>query len=91
MARVTVEDAVDKVGNRFDLVLIASRRARQIATGGKDPLVELENDKPTVLALREIEAGLITTEIMNDYDRQTQVQQDTAELDAVAAIVGNQE
>jgi len=91
MARVTVEGAVDKVGNRFDLVLIASRRARQIATGGKDPLVEVENDKPTVLALREIEAGLITTEIMNDYDRQSQVQRDTAELDAVAAIVGGQE
>jgi len=58
MARVTVEDAVNKVGNRFDLVLIASRRARQIATGGKEPLVDIENDKPTVLALREIEAGL---------------------------------
>jgi DNA-directed RNA polymerase subunit omega len=91
MARVTVEDAVEKVGNRFDLVLVASRRARQIATGGKDPLVELENDKPTVLALREIEAGLITTEIMDGYDRQTQVQRDSAELDAVAAIVGGQE
>jgi DNA-directed RNA polymerase subunit omega len=91
MARVTVEDAVEKVGNRFDLVLVASRRARQIATGGKDPLVELENDKPTVLALREIEEGLITTEIMDGYDRQTQVQRDSAELDAVAAIVGGQE
>ena len=91
MARVTVEDAVDKVGNRFDLVLVASRRARQIATGGKDPLVEEENDKPTVIALREIEEGLITTDIMNSYDRQQQIQQDTAELDAVAAIVGGQE
>lgn len=90
MARVTVEDAVEKVGNRFDLVLVASRRARQIATGGKDPLVDVENDKPTVLALREIEAGLITTQVMDSSDRQTQIQQDTAELDAVAAIVGNQ-
>ncbi|TRX55104.1 DNA-directed RNA polymerase subunit omega [Thalassomonas sp. M1454] len=90
MARVTVEDAVEKVGNRFDLVLIASRRARQIATGGKEPLVPLENDKPTVLALREIEADLITTEIMDNADRQHQVQQDSAELAAVAAIVGNQ-
>ncbi|TKB46296.1 DNA-directed RNA polymerase subunit omega [Thalassotalea mangrovi] len=90
MARVTVEDAVDKVGNRFDLVLIASRRARQIATGGKDALVEIENDKPTVLALREIEADLINTEIMDNADRQEQVQQDSAELAAVAAIVGNQ-
>lgn len=90
MARVTVEDAVEKVGNRFDLVLVASRRARQIATGGKDPLVDIENDKPTVLALREIEAGLITTAVMDSSDRQTQIQQDTAELDAVAAIVGGQ-
>ena len=88
MARVTVEDAVAKVGNRFDLVLVASRRARQIATGGKDPLVDVENDKPTVIALREIEAGLITTEVMNTSDRYEQVKQDTAELDAVAAIVG---
>ncbi len=90
MARVTVEDAVDKVGNRFDLVLIAARRARQIATGGKDPLVELENDKPTVLALREIEQDLISTDIMDNADRQEQVQQESAELAAVAAIVGNQ-
>ena len=90
MARVTVEDAVEKIGNRFDLVLVASRRARQIATGGKDPLVELENDKPTVLALREIEAELITTEIMNDTERHEQVQQESAELAAVAAIVGGQ-
>jgi DNA-directed RNA polymerase subunit omega len=88
MARVTVEDAVEKVGNRFNLVLIASRRARQIATGGKEPLVEPENDKPTVIALREIEAGLITTEVMNTSDRHEQVQQDSAELAAVAAIVG---
>jgi DNA-directed RNA polymerase subunit omega len=88
MARVTVEDAVDKVGNRFDLVLIASRRARQIATGGKDPLVEVENDKPTVIALREIEAGLITTDVMDSSDRHEQVQQESAELAAVAAIVG---
>ena len=47
MARVTVEDAVEKVGNRFDLVLIASRRARQIATGGKDPLVCLLYTSPS--------------------------------------------
>ena len=90
MARVTVEDAVDKIGNRFDLVLVASRRARQIATGGKDPLVELENDKPTVLALREIEAGLITSAVMDVSDRHEAVQQESAELAAVAAIVGGQ-
>jgi len=91
MARVTVEDAVEKIGNRFDLVLVASRRARQIATGGKEPLVEIENDKPTVLALREIEADLISTEVMDNSERQEQIEQDTAELDAVAAIVGGQQ
>ncbi|MDO6425399.1 DNA-directed RNA polymerase subunit omega [Thalassotalea sp. 1_MG-2023] len=90
MARVTVEDAVEQVGNRFDLVLIATRRARQIATGGKEPLVEIENDKPTVLALREIEQGLITTDVMDQHDRHEAVQQESVELAAVAAIVGGQ-
>ncbi|QOL26253.1 DNA-directed RNA polymerase subunit omega [Thalassotalea sp. LPB0316] len=88
MARVTVEDAVEQVGNRFDLILMASRRARQIATGGKEPLVELENDKPTVLALREIEEGLINNELMDEAERHQQVEEESAELAAVAAIVG---
>ena len=65
MARVTVEDAVDKIGNRFDLVLVAARRARQIATEGKDPMVDVQNDKPTVTALREIEEGLVTAATLN--------------------------
>jgi DNA-directed RNA polymerase subunit omega len=60
MARVTVEDAVEAIGNRFDLIMVASKRARQLATGGKDPMVEWDNDKPTVVALREIEAGFVT-------------------------------
>ncbi len=68
MARVTVEDAVEKVGNRFDLVLLAARRARQISNGSK-PLVEEENDKPTVMALREIEEGLISEEFLDKQDR----------------------
>ena len=53
MARITVEDCLDKVDNRFNLVLAASRRARQLAMGAQ-PLVAWENDKPTVIALREI-------------------------------------
>jgi DNA-directed RNA polymerase subunit omega len=69
MARVTVEDAVKQVGNRFDLVLIAARRARQISVNGCDPLVELENDKPTVIAIREIEEGLISEEFMDKQDQ----------------------
>ena len=68
MARVTVGDAVAKVGNRFDLVLLAARRARQIASGS-NPLVEEEKDKPTVIALREIEEGLITKEFLDKQDR----------------------
>jgi DNA-directed RNA polymerase subunit omega len=64
MARVTVEDCLENVDNRFELVMIASKRARQIATGGKDPLVEEESDKPTVIALREIAEGLVTASIL---------------------------
>ncbi len=62
MARITVEDCLDKVQNRFELVMVASKRARAIATGGKDPLVPEEGDKPTVLALRELAAGKIDRE-----------------------------
>ncbi|MBK4784938.1 MAG: DNA-directed RNA polymerase subunit omega [Pantoea sp. Pent] len=86
MARVTVQDAVEKVGNRFDLVLVAARRARQMQVGGKDPLVPEENDKATVIALREIEEGLITNQILNVRDRQEQQEQEAAELQAVTAI-----
>ncbi|RKF22115.1 DNA-directed RNA polymerase subunit omega [Alginatibacterium sediminis] len=86
MARVTVEDAVEQVGNRFDLVLIASRRARQIAVEGKEPLVDEDNDKPTVIALREIEQGLITTEEMDAQDKVERQERDAAEFAAVAAI-----
>lgn len=64
MARITVEDCLDKVDNRFQLVMISSKRARQIQTGGKDPLVPIDNDKPTVIALREIAEGLIDASIL---------------------------
>ena len=67
MARVTVEDCLFAVDNRFDLVLIASRRARQIAMGAH-ALVDPENDKPTVVALREIAAGLMNLEILDEID-----------------------
>jgi len=68
MARVTVEDCLEKVANRFELVMVASKRARQMATGGKDPLVKDESDKPTVIALREIADGYITPEILSRED-----------------------
>jgi DNA-directed RNA polymerase subunit omega len=61
MARITVEDCLDNIDNRFELVLTATRRARQIGHGA-EPMVEEENDKPTVMALREIAEGLIDAE-----------------------------
>ncbi|MCE1782430.1 DNA-directed RNA polymerase subunit omega, partial [Enterobacter hormaechei] len=76
MARVTVQDAVEKIGNRFDLVLVAARRARQLQTGGKDPLVAEENDKVTVIALREVEEGLINGKILDVRERQEQQEQE---------------
>lgn len=92
MARVTVEEAVDKIGNRFDLILVASRRARQIATGGKSPMVEIDNDKPTVVALREIERGFITSEKLDaEALREQQVQeQQQVEFVSVANILSDQ-
>ena len=63
MARITVEDCLEHVDNRFDLVLLASRRARQLENG-VEPLVPWDNDKPTVVALREIAAGLISAEAL---------------------------
>ncbi len=67
MARITVEDCLDNVDNRFQLVLVATKRARQLALGST-PLVEAENDKPTVLALREIAAGLVTRDILDEAE-----------------------
>ena len=66
MARVTVEDCLEHVENRFELVMVASKRARQIAVRGEQPMVEWENDKPTVVALREIAAGLVTAKILEE-------------------------
>jgi DNA-directed RNA polymerase subunit omega len=60
MARITVEDCLANVRNRFDLVLLASKRARQLACGEAEPTVAWENDKETVVALREIAAGTFT-------------------------------
>jgi DNA-directed RNA polymerase subunit omega len=64
MARVTVEDCLENVENRFELVMLASKRARDIAIRGAQPLVEWDNDKPTVVALREIAAGLISRDLL---------------------------
>ncbi len=69
MARVTVEDCLENVDNRFELVLIASKRARQLSVGGKDPFVEWENDKPTVVALREIAEKYVDSSILKDMPK----------------------
>ena len=65
MARITVEDSLQVVPSRFDLIIMASKRARQLATTSRDPLVEWDNDKPTLVALREIEAGLLDKETLD--------------------------
>ncbi len=65
MARITVEDCVERIINRFELVLIATKRARQVARGAA-PLVEEENDKATVIALREIADGLIDASVLDE-------------------------
>lgn len=66
MARITVEDCLDKIDNRFQLVLVATKRARQLANAGSEPTVPLENDKPTVIALREIAEGNVDTSILDE-------------------------
>ena len=78
MARVTVEDCLENVSNRFELVMVASKRARQLATGGKDPMVQDESDKPTVIALREIADGMITPDILA-REEEIEAEQELAE------------
>jgi DNA-directed RNA polymerase subunit omega len=68
MARITVEDCLENIDNIFEMVLVASKRARRIAHGA-DALVDLENDKPTVLALREIADGHITPSILEEIEQ----------------------
>ena len=68
MARITVEDCLDRVDNRFELVLIAARRARDLALG-KEALVPWENDKPTVVALRELAEGKLDYLVKEKYAR----------------------
>lgn len=77
MARITVEDCLENVDNRFQLVLVATKRARQISDGA-EPLVRVDNDKPTVVALREIAEGLVTKSILEE--------QPTLELDELESL-----
>ena len=95
MARVTVEDCLTNVDNRFQLVLVATKRARQISLGA-EPFVEEENDKPTVLALREIAEGLVTSDILKEtveeelleaVTTEEESSEEPAELDALTAAL----
>jgi len=86
MARITVEDCLKEVNNRFELVLMATRRARQVANGA-EPLVAAENDKPTVVALREIAGHKVTPELIADIDRQERERAEREALEWAAAEV----
>lgn len=93
MARITVDDCLVNVSNRFELVALASRRARQLADGA-EPLVEEENDKPTVIALREIAAGLISNDVLDRQEAESeareleQLHEETQVLDPIAEEIG---
>lgn len=89
MARITVEDCLEHVENRFELVMVASKRARQIQTGGKDPLLPEDNDKPTVLALREIAEELVDASILIDTAQEEAEESVTALEAAEAAEEGD--
>lgn len=82
MARITVEDCLEHVDNRFQLVLIATKRARQIATGSAI-LVDEENDKPTVLALREVAEGKIDASILDEEPEEALEEEETDDAGAM--------
>ncbi len=83
MARITVEDCTENVPNMFQLVLVASKRARQLANGA-EPMVAWENDKPTVVALREVAEGYITESILEERDQPVD---DLLDIERVAATL----
>jgi DNA-directed RNA polymerase subunit omega len=89
MARVTVEECLEFVDNRFDLVLVAAKRAHQLSSGGYRSVLDVGKDKPTVVALREIEAGLIDSSILTEeYDMEIELsaQEKVADSEKMAEI-----
>jgi DNA-directed RNA polymerase subunit omega len=86
MARITVEDCLAVVDNRFELVLMATKRARQLARGA-DALVDSSNDKPTVLALREIAGRKVTPALIAEVERQEREKAEREALEWAAAEV----
>jgi|TARA_B110000908_G_scaffold41154_1_gene50004 DNA-directed RNA polymerase subunit omega len=93
MARVTVEDCVDKVPNRFDLVMLASHRAREISAGSA-VTVDRDNDKNPVVSLREIAEETQSADDLRERmieSNQTQIEVDEAEEDAMALLMGTEQ
>ena len=98
MARVTVEDCIERVPNRFELVLMAAQRAKQLSSGAMLTL-DRDRDKNPVVALREIAEGTIATEslresVLRGYQRRAQVEENEEDLDAILAadhVIGVQE
>ena len=88
MARITVEDCLEHVDNRFELVLLAARRARQISKGA-DPLLPEDNDKPTVIALREIADDLISNDSMDEMETQQEMAAIASDDELVKEIAQN--
>ena len=87
MARITVEDCLEHVDNRFELVMVGSKRARKIAVEGRPALVDEENDKPTVVALREIEQGLVTADILIEVPQDYEIIESTEEAEDRKSVV----
>ena len=93
MARVTVEDCIDKVSNRFELVLLAAHRARMIS-GGAEPSLDRDNDKNPVLALREIAVETVTfDELMESTieSHQRQIEVDEPDDDDLSLLIGERQ
>ena len=86
MARITVEDCLSVVDNRFELVLMATKRARQLAKGA-DPTIDAHNDKPTVVALREIAARKVDQGMIDEIERQSRERAEREALEWAAAEV----
>ena len=68
MARITVEDCIKQIPNRYEMVKLAAKRVKQLAVDGREPTVDPEDDKPTVIALREIAAGLVTFDNIDSFN-----------------------
>ncbi|MEM6638515.1 MAG: DNA-directed RNA polymerase subunit omega [Pseudomonadota bacterium] len=86
MARITVEDCLGNIDNLFELVLVSAKRARRLANGA-EAMVPWENDKPTVVALREVAEGLVGKEILDEHD-ETPEEQRQREAEAAARELG---